>query len=97
MHNVIKAFDRFLGERNLTFQATVVGGAVLIIKGLIDRVTQDLDCLDPHIPQSVKDASVEFSRSYSASGHFLKEDDTYFFQTVVSAIYLLLSAMNWGI
>lgn len=55
------AFDEYLGEKGLSFSGTIIGGAALIVMKVLDRVTQDIDCLDPKIPDEIKKASVEFA------------------------------------
>ncbi len=72
--DVMTAFDEYLAENGLSFNATVIGGAALIAMGVIARATQDLDCLDPSIPEAVKRASREFAKSYSGPAAPLKED-----------------------
>jgi len=68
-HELLDDFDRYLADRSLTYDGVVIGGAALILLGVISRATEDVDCLDPRIPPPIKAASVEFSR-----GHGLKED-----------------------
>ena len=58
----IAAFDEYLGTKGLTFTGTVIGGAALIVMEILDRVTQDIDCLDPKIPDDIKKASVDFAQ-----------------------------------
>ena len=67
MKDVLITFDQFLSKKNLTFEATIIGGAALIVMGVIDRATKDVDCLDPHIPPDIKKASIEFAK---ANPHF---------------------------
>lgn len=74
MKNVIEAFDHYLKERNLRFSATIVGGAALLVMGIVERATQDVDCLTPPIPEGIKKASRDFSKWYSRKGILLKED-----------------------
>jgi hypothetical protein len=62
MKHVIQAFDEFLVERKLTFAAVVIGGGALIVMDIVDRKTKDIDCLDPEIPDEIREASVEFAR-----------------------------------
>jgi hypothetical protein len=61
MTEVIVAFDEYLGAKGLSFSGTIIGGAALIVMEVLDRVTQDIDCLDPKIPDEIKKASVEFA------------------------------------
>lgn len=62
MDDKIKEFDRFLKSKKLEFEATIIGGAALVIMDIIDRKTKDVDCLDPVIPKEVKLASIEFAK-----------------------------------
>jgi hypothetical protein len=64
MKDVLRAFDQYLHQKHLSFEATIIGGAALIVLGIVDRQTKDVDCLDPKIPQNIKAASVEFSKLY---------------------------------
>lgn len=74
MKEVLTAFDRDLARRRLRYEAVVVGGAALLILGVIERDTQDVDCLDPTIPDAVKRAARRFARGYRGPGAPLKED-----------------------
>ena len=69
--DTLQAFDLYLIKKDLTFDGVIIGGAALILLGLIERATQDVDCLDPTLPESIKRASIEFAKS---SGSGLKED-----------------------
>jgi hypothetical protein len=62
MKAVIEQFDLYLDERGLVFEATIIGGAALIVLGIINRATKDLDCLDPSIPDEIKQAAKDFSK-----------------------------------
>lgn len=62
MKEVLDKFDNFLKEKNLEFECIVIGGAALIHLGVITRRTQDVDLLDPEIPQRIKSASIEFAK-----------------------------------
>jgi hypothetical protein len=71
---IIELFDKFLTQRNLKFEAIVIGGGALSILGIIARETQDIDILDPKIPKEILDASIEFSKINSISLTTLKEN-----------------------
>jgi hypothetical protein len=66
MIEVVKAFDEYLGKKGCTFQATIIGGSALLLMGVIERATQDVDCLSPKVPKNIKEISVEFARWYSS-------------------------------
>jgi hypothetical protein len=61
--SVIKGFDEYLSDRGLTFQCVVIGGGALLLAGIIDRPTKDLDCLDPEIPEEILEAARTFAAS----------------------------------
>jgi hypothetical protein len=62
MKDEIRKFDEFLSRAGLTFESVIIGGAALLVLGVIDRATRDVDCLDPHISSIIKDASIEFAQ-----------------------------------
>lgn len=70
----IKEFDLFLKQKNLNFEAIVIGGGALSILGVISRETQDIDVLDPSISKEVLDASKEFAQIKNISTTKLKEN-----------------------
>lgn len=72
MKKVIKAFDQYIKSRALKFEAVIIGGGALIIMDVVDRKTKDIDCLDPEIPQEVKEASKDFARLFRE--HLLDEN-----------------------
>jgi hypothetical protein len=72
MKKVILAFDAYLSEKSLRFEAVVIGGGALIIMEVVDRKTKDIDCLDPEIPEVIKKASQEFARE---KREFLLDDN----------------------
>lgn len=65
MRDIITAFDKYLAEQELTFNAIVIGGAAMILLKVTSRATRDVDCLDPEIPEAVKNASVQFAHHYA--------------------------------
>ncbi len=74
MRDVLAAFGAYLEERGRHFEATIIGGAALLVMGVIDRATQDVDCLDPEIPEAIRDAAVQFAKDYVGGGAPLKQD-----------------------
>lgn len=60
---ILTDFDAYLQDQGLTFEGVIIGGAALILLGLVKRATQDMDCLDPTIPEDIKQASVAFAKT----------------------------------
>lgn len=60
MKLIIKSFDQYLRSKGLRFEAIVIGGAALNIMDVTNRLTRDVDLIDPRIPQEVKEASIGF-------------------------------------
>jgi len=60
---ILQGFDMFLESRNLNFNAIIIGGAALSILGVISRQTQDVDVLDPEIPDHILEAARDFAKS----------------------------------
>ncbi|HOX04820.1 MAG TPA: hypothetical protein PK280_00345 [Planctomycetota bacterium] len=73
MKDTLLSFGRFLAERGLRFEATIIGGAALLVAGVIDRATNDVDCLDPDIPEPVQAAAREFAGIHRGPGAPLEE------------------------
>lgn len=61
-------FDKFLAQKNLFFDVTVIGGAALNILQISQRLTTDVDCLAPTIPDDIKKASLEFQITFPELG-----------------------------
>ncbi len=70
----IAAFDTFLAETGLVFEAVVIGGAALGLLGVVSRQTRDFDILYPKLPEAVQDAAREFAKFRSANGDPLTDD-----------------------
>lgn len=70
----VTAFDHYLQQRGLAFEATIVGGSALGLMGVTDRQTRDVDVLDPDVPESIARASASFAREQRASGVPLADD-----------------------
>lgn len=64
MKEVLIDFGEYLAEQGLYFEVTIIGGAALLIMGVIDRATQDVDCLDPEIPETIQKAAIQFAGDY---------------------------------
>jgi hypothetical protein len=71
---VIEQFDLYLNQKGIFFEAIAIGGGALSIMGIISRETQDIDILDPKIPDNVYQASVEFAKLQCISTTNLKEN-----------------------
>jgi hypothetical protein len=61
--DIIEEFDKYLKQKSLKFEAIIIGGAALSILHIINRMTEDVDCIDPEIPVEIKNASADFIRS----------------------------------
>ena len=60
--DVVIKFDKYLHKNNMHFEAIVIGGAALSILGIISRQTQDVDVLDPEIPDNILEAAKLFAK-----------------------------------
>lgn len=74
MKDALTAFDQFLEKEDLSFSATVIGATALIVMGVIDRATVDVDCLKPAIPADVARAARRFAKAYKGPDGPLRED-----------------------
>lgn len=72
--SIIKEFDLYLAEKGLFFDAIIIGGAALSILGVISRQTQDVDVLDPKIPENILSASKEFAHKFNLKNTTLNEN-----------------------
>jgi hypothetical protein len=70
----IDAFDQFLRDRGLRFDAVVIGGAALSLLGVVSRPTKDIDILVPEIPQEIHVAARAFAVEIRATGEILQDD-----------------------
>lgn len=70
----IEAFDQFLRDRGLRFDAVVIGGAALSLLGVVSRPTKDVDILVPKIPQEIDIAARAFAAEIRATGEILHDD-----------------------
>ena len=57
----IKEFDQYLWLQKLSYEGIIIGGAALVILEITTRLTRDVDCLSPKIPDEIKKASIEFA------------------------------------
>lgn len=65
---IIEEFDKFLESKTLKFEAIIIGGAALSILHMINRMTEDVDCIEPEIPYDIKFASIEFIKQNAHYG-----------------------------
>lgn len=75
MKEVIAAFDDFLRNQDLSFEAILIGGAVLNLLDISSRKTKDVDCLDPDLYPEIKMASEEFTKERDDLAHVEKAFD----------------------
>ena len=71
---VTKQFDEFLKERNLSLEAVVIGGAALVLLGVISRQTKDCDVLHPLLTPELEAAAREFALAMRQSGIALQDN-----------------------
>lgn len=71
---VLVVFDGFLADRGLAFSGVVIGGAALILMEVVQRATDDVDCLHPQIPAAVQAAAFDFACSPAAAGFSLRRN-----------------------
>ena len=67
-NKTIKAFDEWLVQHDLEFEAVVIGGSALSLLGVIERHTQDVDVLEPDLPAEIAESARAFAE------HFRDED-----------------------
>lgn len=70
----IEAFDAHLAHRGLRFTGIAIGGSALVLMGVIQRLTRDVDVLVPALPEAIAAAAREFAREQRAAGHDLDDD-----------------------
>lgn len=73
---IIKEFDEFLKLKKATFTGVAIGGAPLVLLGIITRETRDCDIIDPVIPKQIEALAVEFAKEKRARGGAV--EDTWF-------------------
>jgi hypothetical protein len=67
----IPAFDAYLANHGLSFDAVVIGGSALVLLGVVQRATEDCDVLDPEIPDEVLRAARAFARERQLDNDWL--------------------------
>ena len=68
---LLPEFDSFLQEKNVKFEAVVIGSGALTIMGLLHRRTVDIDVLDPKIPEKIIQLAEEFRIRKQKKGIYL--------------------------
>jgi len=71
---IVVSFDQYLAERQLQFDAVVIGGAALNLLGVVSRLTKDCDILHPEIPNEIAEASRTFAIEVRAKGGTLQDN-----------------------
>jgi hypothetical protein len=61
---LLEEFDAYLQSNGLEFEGVVVGASALILRGIIDRATIDVDLLEKTIPKSVQEAASSFAANF---------------------------------
>lgn len=64
---ILFAFDIFLFEKHQCFSAIIIGGGALSLMGVIKRETQDIDILDPEVPENIAALAREFALQMTRS------------------------------
>ncbi len=70
----VEAFDRHLARRALRFDAVVIGGSALVLMGVVQRNTRDVDILTPALPESIAQAAREFAKEQRRAGDDLGDE-----------------------
>ncbi len=70
----IEAFDTWLSNEGIRFDAIVVGGSALALMGAIERQTRDFDIMDPILPSEVLHAARDFALHLRTKGVDLTDD-----------------------
>lgn len=72
--DIVDAFDRHLASVSLSFDAVVIGGSALVLMGVVQRTTRDVDVLVPAVTPAVARAARDFARAQRAAGVDLADD-----------------------
>lgn len=70
----IEAFDTWLASRSLHLEAIVVGGSALVLLGVTDRQTRDVDVLYPQLSEEIAQAAQEFAAELRGADVELADD-----------------------
>ncbi len=70
----LEEFDVHLQDAGLRLEATVIGGAALVLLGLTDRQTRDVDILQPELSTEVSETARVFAGRLRGRGIDLADD-----------------------
>ncbi len=70
----IEAFDHYLASLDLRFDGVVIGGSALVLMGVVQRLTRDVDVLVPALPEAIATAARDFARQQRQAGGDLVDD-----------------------
>jgi hypothetical protein len=70
----LEAFDAWLASRSLELEATVVGGTALVLLGVTQRQTRDVDVLHPALSAEINLAARAFAAHLRGQGVDLADD-----------------------
>ncbi|MFZ4579085.1 MAG: DUF6036 family nucleotidyltransferase [Myxococcota bacterium] len=70
----LEAFDQFLHARDLRTEAVIIGGTALVLLGVIERATRDVDVLAPELSPIVLESARAFAREQRDRGVDLADD-----------------------
>lgn len=70
----IEAFDRHLASLDLRFEGVVIGGSALVLMGVVQRNTRDVDVLVPALPAAIAAAARDFAKQQRHAGGDLVDD-----------------------
>ena len=64
VHLTLKQFDEYLSQHQAHLDAIVIGGAALIVMGVISRDTVDVDCLGPKLSEEILAHAANFRKKF---------------------------------
>jgi len=69
--NIFKLLDKYLLDANEERSLIICGGASLILKGILNRATEDVDVLLPRIDKKLKDISIRISKQLNIGENWI--------------------------
>lgn len=69
--SILPKFEKYIADRQLSFEAIIIGGAAMQLLGLTDRVTKDCDVLSPKITTELRDAANDFAKAHELAENWL--------------------------